>query len=136
VRFEFGVFDNLDLGGATAGQVMTERLEFVVEAERLGFDHYHLAEHHATPLSVCPSPNLFLSARTQRTRRIRIGALVYVLPRVRPVPPGRGDRRTRPVERRPPMQPVDSTSSTLAPRRAAQIAAVAPAGPPPATTRS
>src|SRR4051812_8210573 len=80
VRFEFGVFDSFDLGDAGPGQVMTERLEFAAEAERLGFDHYHLAEHHATPLSVCPSPNLFLSALTQRTSRIRMGALVYVLP--------------------------------------------------------
>jgi alkanesulfonate monooxygenase SsuD/methylene tetrahydromethanopterin reductase-like flavin-dependent oxidoreductase (luciferase family) len=31
-------------------------------------------------LSVCPSPSLFLSALTQRTNRIRMGALVYVLP--------------------------------------------------------
>lgn len=80
VRFEFGVFDSFDLGDAGPGQVLTERLDFAAEAERLGFDHYHLAEHHATPLSVCPSPNLFLSALTQRTSRIRMGALVYVLP--------------------------------------------------------
>jgi alkanesulfonate monooxygenase SsuD/methylene tetrahydromethanopterin reductase-like flavin-dependent oxidoreductase (luciferase family) len=80
VRFEFGVFDSFDLGGAGPGQVLAERLDFAVEAERLGFDHYHLAEHHATPLSVCPSPNIFLSALTQRTSRIRMGALVHVLP--------------------------------------------------------
>jgi alkanesulfonate monooxygenase SsuD/methylene tetrahydromethanopterin reductase-like flavin-dependent oxidoreductase (luciferase family) len=84
VRFEFGIFDSFDLGNAGPGQVMTERLDFAVEAERLGFDHYHLAEHHATPLSVCPSPNLFLSALTQRTSRIRMGALVYVLPGYEP----------------------------------------------------
>jgi alkanesulfonate monooxygenase SsuD/methylene tetrahydromethanopterin reductase-like flavin-dependent oxidoreductase (luciferase family) len=80
VRFEFGIFDNFDLGSGSPGQVMRERLDFVAEAERLGFDHYHMAEHHATPLSACPSPNLFLSALTQRTTRIRLGALVYVLP--------------------------------------------------------
>lgn len=80
VRFEFGVFDSFDLGSAGPGQVMSDRLDFAAEAERLGFDHYHLAEHHATPLSVCPSPNLFLAALTQRTRTIRMGALVYVLP--------------------------------------------------------
>lgn len=80
VRFEFGVFDSFDLGSAGPGQVMAERLDFAVEAERAGFGHYHLAEHHGTPLSVCPSPNLVLSALTQRTRTIRMGALVYVLP--------------------------------------------------------
>jgi alkanesulfonate monooxygenase SsuD/methylene tetrahydromethanopterin reductase-like flavin-dependent oxidoreductase (luciferase family) len=80
VRFEFGVFDSFDLGAAGPGQVMADRLAFAADADRLGFDHYHLAEHHATPLSVCPSPNLFLSAMTQRTTRIRMGALVYVLP--------------------------------------------------------
>ncbi|HEU5158753.1 MAG TPA: LLM class flavin-dependent oxidoreductase [Streptosporangiaceae bacterium] len=80
VRFEFGVFDSFDLGSAGPGRVLAERLEFAAEAERLGFGHYHLAEHHATPLSVCPSPNLFLAALTQRTTTIRMGALVYVLP--------------------------------------------------------
>ncbi|NQV56101.1 MAG: LLM class flavin-dependent oxidoreductase, partial [Rhodospirillales bacterium] len=46
---------------------------------------YHLAEHHATPLGMAPSPNLFLSAVAQRTKRLRFGPLVYCLPLYHPV---------------------------------------------------
>ena len=77
----FGVFDSLDLGDRVdPGQVLAERLDFAVAAEAGGIDHYHVAEHHGTPLSVCPSPNLFLAALSQRTSRMRVGALVNVLP--------------------------------------------------------
>jgi alkanesulfonate monooxygenase SsuD/methylene tetrahydromethanopterin reductase-like flavin-dependent oxidoreductase (luciferase family) len=49
-------------------------------ADEAGFFCYHLAEHHATPLGMAPSPALFLTAAAQRTRRIRLGPLVYLLP--------------------------------------------------------
>src|SRR5262249_62104625 len=45
-----------------------------------GFHAYHLAEHHATPLGMAPSPGVFLAAVAQRTRNLRFGALVYALP--------------------------------------------------------
>jgi alkanesulfonate monooxygenase SsuD/methylene tetrahydromethanopterin reductase-like flavin-dependent oxidoreductase (luciferase family) len=77
---EFGIFDSFDLGRATPGDVLASRLRFAEQAELLGVDHYHVTEHHGTPLSVCPSPNLFLSALSQRTSRMRFGALVNVLP--------------------------------------------------------
>lgn len=77
---EWGIFDSFDLGGNGPGSVLNDRLRFAVEAERLGVGHYHVSEHHGTPLSVCPSPNLFLAAISQRTTRMRIGALVNVLP--------------------------------------------------------
>ena len=78
--FEFGIFDSFDQGDSTAGQVIASRLDFAVAAERAGIAHYHVTEHHGTPLSVCPSPALFLAALSQRTRALRIGALVHVLP--------------------------------------------------------
>ena len=40
---------------------------------------YHLAEHHATPLGMAPSPSVFLAAVAQRTTRLRFGPLVYTL---------------------------------------------------------
>jgi alkanesulfonate monooxygenase SsuD/methylene tetrahydromethanopterin reductase-like flavin-dependent oxidoreductase (luciferase family) len=77
---EFGIFDSFDLDHGGAGQVLANRLRFAAEAERLGIDSYHVTEHHGTPLSVCPSPNLFLAALSQRTSRMRMGVLVNVLP--------------------------------------------------------
>src|SRR5580692_11625235 len=48
--------------------------------DRLGFYAYHVAEHHATPLGMAPSPGIWLAAIAQRTTQLRFGALVYLLP--------------------------------------------------------
>ena len=45
-----------------------------------GFRSYHVAEHHATSLGMAPSPGIYLAAVAQRTRRLRFGPLVYILP--------------------------------------------------------
>jgi alkanesulfonate monooxygenase SsuD/methylene tetrahydromethanopterin reductase-like flavin-dependent oxidoreductase (luciferase family) len=85
MSFAFGIFDSFDLGHSTPGEVLGRRLDFAVAAEQAGIGHYHVTEHHGTPLSVCPSPNLFLAALSQRTSAMRIGALVNVLPAYHPL---------------------------------------------------
>jgi hypothetical protein len=40
-----------------------ERLQMLEAADASGFFCYHLAEHHATPLGMAPSPALFLARR-------------------------------------------------------------------------
>jgi alkanesulfonate monooxygenase SsuD/methylene tetrahydromethanopterin reductase-like flavin-dependent oxidoreductase (luciferase family) len=81
----FGMFDWLDESGRGQGETYEERLRMLELADRAGFYAYHLAEHHATELSTVPSPNLFLSAVAQRTRRLRLGSLSYILPLYNPV---------------------------------------------------
>lgn len=81
----FGVFDHLDDSGLPLDETFASRLKIIEAYDRLGFHGYHLAEHHATPLGIASSPNLFLSAVAQRTRRLRFGALVYLLPFYHPV---------------------------------------------------
>ena len=81
----FALFDWLDESGRGQRETYEERLRMLELADRAGFACYHLAEHHATELSTVPSPNLFLSAVAQRTRRLRLGPLSYVLPRYEPV---------------------------------------------------
>jgi alkanesulfonate monooxygenase SsuD/methylene tetrahydromethanopterin reductase-like flavin-dependent oxidoreductase (luciferase family) len=83
--FAFGIFDSFDLGESSPGQVIASRLDFAVAAEAAGIGHYHVTEHHGTPLSVCPSPTLFLAALSQRTTTMRMGALVHVLPAYEPL---------------------------------------------------
>jgi alkanesulfonate monooxygenase SsuD/methylene tetrahydromethanopterin reductase-like flavin-dependent oxidoreductase (luciferase family) len=85
MSFSFGIFDSFNLGDSAPGAVIASRLDFAVAAEAAGIGHYHVTEHHGTPLSVCPAPNLFLAALSQRTSRLRIGALVYVLPAHEPL---------------------------------------------------
>src|SRR5262245_33192668 len=81
----FGVFDWIDRGKAPLRQLYEERLQLLEVADAAGFFCYHLAEHHATPLGMAPSPALFLTAAAQRTRRIRLGPLVYLLPLSHPL---------------------------------------------------
>ena len=76
----FGIFDHLDSNGAALGSFLEQRLQLVELIERQGFAGYHLAEHHSTPLGQAASPSVFLAAAMQRTRTLRLGPLVYVLP--------------------------------------------------------
>ena len=77
---KFGIFDHLDDDGTPLGDFLEQRLRLIELFEWAGFYGYHLAEHHSTPLGQAPSPSVFLSAASQRTKRIRLGPLVYVLP--------------------------------------------------------
>jgi len=76
---KFGIFDHMDIGAVPLAQQYEERLKLIEAYDRLGFFCYHLAEHHSTPLGMAPSPAVFLSAVAQRSKRLRLGPLVYIL---------------------------------------------------------
>jgi alkanesulfonate monooxygenase SsuD/methylene tetrahydromethanopterin reductase-like flavin-dependent oxidoreductase (luciferase family) len=79
---EFGVFDHIEhLPGVPLDQLYRERLIQLEALDQAGFFAYHLAEHHTPAVhSMAPSQNVFLAAASQRTRRLRFGPGVYVLP--------------------------------------------------------
>ena len=78
---EFGVFDHLDQRpGVSLETIFEERLRLIADYDAAGISTYHLAEHHATPLGLAPSPSVFLAAVAQRTKRLRFGPMVYCLP--------------------------------------------------------
>ena len=77
---EFGVFDHLDRGNVPLREYYASRLALIAQYDLAGFHAYYVAEHHATPLGMAPSPSVFLAAAAQRTRRLRLGTLVYALP--------------------------------------------------------
>jgi alkanesulfonate monooxygenase SsuD/methylene tetrahydromethanopterin reductase-like flavin-dependent oxidoreductase (luciferase family) len=76
---KFGVFDHLDASGAPLAEFYEHRLRLAEAYDRIGIHALHIAEHHATPLGMSPSPSVFLSAVAQRTKRLRMGPLVYTL---------------------------------------------------------
>ena len=82
---KFGVFDHLDHSGLPFGQHYENRLRLIEAYDRAGIYGYHLAEHHSTPLGIAASPGIFLSAVAQRTRQLRFGPLVYLLPFYHPI---------------------------------------------------
>ena len=84
-QVEFGLFDWIDLGTSPLHQLYEERLRILEAADEAGFFCYHVAEHHATPLGMASSPALFLAAAAQRTKRIRLGPLAYLLPLYHPL---------------------------------------------------
>ena len=82
---KFGIFDHMDAAGAAIGEQYESRLQLIEAYDRGGFYAYHLAEHHGTPLGYAPSPNVFLAAVAQRTKSLRFGPLVYLLPLYHPL---------------------------------------------------
>jgi alkanesulfonate monooxygenase SsuD/methylene tetrahydromethanopterin reductase-like flavin-dependent oxidoreductase (luciferase family) len=85
-RLRFGIWDWLDHNRRVdLADLYEQRLQMVEYADRAGFYGYHLAEHHGIPLSMSPSPNLFFVAVAQRTRRLRFGSMVYLLPFYNPL---------------------------------------------------
>ncbi len=82
---QFGIFDQNDLGTSPLGEQYENRLKLIEFYDSAGFRAYHMSEHHSTPLNMTPSPSVFLAAVAQRTKRIRLGALVYILPTHHPL---------------------------------------------------
>lgn len=81
----FGIFDHIERRGDSAEGLFAGRFELLREYDAAGFFCYHVAEHHATPLGMAPSPGLFLAAAAQCTRQIHLGPLVYLLPLYNPL---------------------------------------------------
>ena len=81
-RIRFGVFDHIEhLPGVPLHALYEGRLQQMEALDEAGFFAYHLAEHHTPAVhSMAPSQNVFLSAAAQRTKRLRFGPGVYVLP--------------------------------------------------------
>lgn len=66
-------------------RVYRDLVDDAVAVEELGFDGVWVAEHHFSNYCVIPNPLTLVSALTQRTRRIRVGSAVVVLPLHNPV---------------------------------------------------
>ncbi|GAA3976106.1 LLM class flavin-dependent oxidoreductase [Streptomyces marokkonensis] len=77
------------LGAQFPGQGQGEALHRAVRsaevAEEAGLDTVWLAEHHFVPYGTCPSAVTLAALLLGRTRRIRVGTAVSVLPTAHPV---------------------------------------------------
>ncbi|MDB5699102.1 MAG: hypothetical protein JWN69_1906 [Alphaproteobacteria bacterium] len=82
---KFGAFDHVDDSGAPLAIHLENRLKMTEVYDRCGLYGYHVAEHHGTPLGHAPSPGLYLAAVAQRTKRLRFGPMVYLLPLYHPI---------------------------------------------------
>ena len=82
MTLRFGVFDHIEpVPGLRLDRIYRDRLLQIERLDTAGFYAYHLAEHHTPAIhSLAPSQNVFLAAVAQRTRHLRFGPCVYVLP--------------------------------------------------------
>jgi alkanesulfonate monooxygenase SsuD/methylene tetrahydromethanopterin reductase-like flavin-dependent oxidoreductase (luciferase family) len=78
---EIGIFQLLPAPETVAdGEVIEQALWEVDYAEAGGFGSVWIAEHHLSSFGLVGSPSVYAAAVAQRTRRLRIGYAVAVLP--------------------------------------------------------
>jgi alkanesulfonate monooxygenase SsuD/methylene tetrahydromethanopterin reductase-like flavin-dependent oxidoreductase (luciferase family) len=80
---KFGIFifgDNHPDLGRSNQKYYEEVLTIGEWAEELGFDSFWLGEHHIYWYGTCVSPPMLIAALGQRTKKIRLGPAVSVLP--------------------------------------------------------
>jgi alkanesulfonate monooxygenase SsuD/methylene tetrahydromethanopterin reductase-like flavin-dependent oxidoreductase (luciferase family) len=84
---EFGMFHEFQrLPGATEAAAFADSFAQIDAAERMGLDAMWLAELHFAPeRSVLAAPMILSSAIAQRTKRMKIGTAVQVLPLCHPL---------------------------------------------------
>lgn len=83
MKLDFGLifaFRKPDFGGESFIEIYRKHLDLCVAAEELGYDTVWLTEHHFVPDGYSPSLLPIAGAIAARTRRIRIGTFVLLLP--------------------------------------------------------
>lgn len=70
----------------SAQQYLTDFLDITQRAEELGFDSAWVSEHHFTRYGgILPRPQVLLAAMAERTKRIRLGTAVSLVPFDNPI---------------------------------------------------
>ena len=62
-------------------------LELIEHLDRLGYEEAWVGEHHSAGFEIIASPELFIAAAAERTKRIRLGTGVVSLPYHNPPEP-------------------------------------------------
>lgn len=83
---QFGIFDIMQVPPEMPSyRAYSRHLEDAALADELGLDYHFVAERHFMALYRTPSPTAWLGAMAAKTRRIRIGALGFIVPLHNPV---------------------------------------------------
>jgi len=70
--------------GFTAADALNNTIQLARLADRLGYERYWIAEHHATASLACPAPEVMLARLGAETKSIRIGSGGVMLPHYSP----------------------------------------------------
>ncbi len=71
--------------GRSEKQIVDEQLDIMIRAEDFGFDSVWPAEHHFSEYGYCATPVVTLAYVAARTKRLRLGTGVVVLPLNHPI---------------------------------------------------
>jgi len=71
--------------GSTAAQALRNTLELARLTDRLGYERYWIAEHHATETLASPAPEILIARIGAETRHIRVGSGGVMLPHYSPL---------------------------------------------------
>src|SRR5215467_15856567 len=71
--------------GSSGGEALRHSVDLAQHCEQLGYTRYWVAEHHATPMLACASPEVLISAIGAATSRIRVGSGGVMLPHYSPL---------------------------------------------------
>ncbi len=81
MRMRFGLFIMpIHLPRENPTLTYERNLRLIEYVESLGFDEVWIGEHHSSGWESIPSPDIFIAAAAQRTKRIRLGTGVLCLP--------------------------------------------------------
>lgn len=72
-------------GGSTAADALRNTIELARLADRLGYERYWIAEHHATQTLASPAPEILIARIGAETQRIRVGSGGVMLPHYSPL---------------------------------------------------
>src|SRR5689334_2258715 len=71
--------------GMSPGDALRNSIDLAQLADGLGYSRYWVAEHHATPMLACASPEALIGPIASETRRIRVGSGGVMLPHYSPL---------------------------------------------------
>lgn len=71
--------------GSTGVVALRNSIDLARHAERFGYHRYWVAEHHATPMLACASPEALIGPAASATTRIRVGSGGVMLPHYSPL---------------------------------------------------
>ena len=84
--FRLGVLDQAPVSeGSTGADALRNTLDLARFADELGYHRYWVAEHHASPMLACPSPEALIGPIAAATSRLRVGSGGVMLPHYSPL---------------------------------------------------
>lgn len=86
MRLRLSVLDQSPISeGSTGAQALSNSIDLACLADALGYYRYWVAEHHATPMLACASPEALIGPIATLTSRIRVGSGGVMLPHYSPL---------------------------------------------------